>query len=625
MLRFVSQGSSPRWLIWRWAGWFSLLNGLLAALIALRFLPYVSSNGFEAKAYMALSLPAHFTALAALPLVVIWPLALLIGRRWFIMPVAFAMALAGQLLLLIDTEVFAQYRFHLSSFIFDLLVHAGSEIFAFGWETWLTAVVVIIMTIGVELCLVWLSLLMVRRSRYGLGWGVAAIAVIAQLGMHTWHAYADAAYDRHVTALDRALPLYYPATAKRFFARHGLIDLQKMRDARNDAALTQSFTHGELDYPRTSLQCSPPQGAQRPNVLFLTIDAWRADTMNPEATPSIARFAQRDDVMRFEHHLSGGNSTKAGIFSLFYGLPVTYWEAFSAAQHPPVLIDQLQKDGYAIEALGSATLTSPAFDRTVFSTVDHLRTETPGNEPWQRDARITHDFLDYLDQRDSSTPFFGFLFFDAVHGYSVPPDFPHPFQPYWNEVDHLKLGPNFDPTPFYNRYKTAALYVDGLVGQIIDRLKAKGMLDNTIIVITSDHGEEFNDNGRNFWGHGSNYTDAQVHVPLLIHWPGRPGGTVTRTTSHMDIAPSFMQALFHCQAPAQDYSIGYSLFSQRKHPWLLIGSYLDYAVRSQGHIIEAYPTGDYDVFDEHNRPVADFHLNPHISADIIQVMSRFYR
>lgn len=616
--------SSPRRELWRWAGWFALSNGLLATLIALRFVPYVNADGLETKAFMTLALPAHFTSLAALMLLVVWPLTLILGRRWLIVPLAFAIALVGQLLLLIDTEVFAQYRFHLSGFIFDLLIHAGSEIFAFGWETWLIAAAVVAVTSAVELGLVWLCLRLARRKHHGVGWGLAALVVVAQFGVHGWHAYADARYDRDVTALDHALPFYYPATAKRFFARHGLIDLQAMRNARSDQAVARAIVGGALDYPRGDLQCAPAQQAQ-PNLLFVTIDAWRADTMNQETTPHIARFAQRPDVMRFTHHISGGNSTKAGIFSLFYGLPVTYWEAFSAAQHPPVLIEQLQRNGYDIEALGSATLASPAFDRTVFSSVERLRTETPGAEPWQRDARITRDFLDYLDHHDSRQPFFGFLFFDAAHGYSVPPGFPHPFKPYWDEVDHLKLGPGFDPTPFYNRYRTAARYVDGLIGQVIDRLEARGMLDNTVIVITSDHGEEFNDNGLNFWGHGSNYTDAQTHVPFLLYWPGRVGGTITRTTSHMDVAPTLMQSLLNCQALPQAYAIGQSLFSAQEHRWLLIGSYLDYAVRSRGHIFEAYPAGDYDVFDEHNRPAKDFHLAPDVAAQIIQAMSRYYR
>jgi hypothetical protein len=55
-----------------------------------------------------------------------------------------------------------------------------------------------------------------------------------------------------------------------------------------------------------------------------------------------------------------------------------------------------------------------------------------------------------------------------------------------------------DPTPFFNLYKNSAYYVDSLVGRIIDDLKRNGRLNNTMVIITGDHGQEFNDNKKNY-------------------------------------------------------------------------------------------------------------------------------
>ncbi|OHV11258.1 hypothetical protein BH688_07395 [Kushneria phosphatilytica] len=614
--------------LWRWSNWFVFFNGVLASLIALRLLGWADPQDESDRLWMALALPAHFLSLSALALLVLWPLLLILPRPVLIRSLAILLATFAQLALLIDTEIFDQYRFHLSGFIFDLLLHAGGEIFSFSLLTWLIAVLCVIGLLVIMMGFSALCERLATRGASGVGWVLAVISIMLLPLVHGWHAWADAHYNRGITSLDRVLPLFYPATAKRFFADHGWVDLQQQRNHRPTELRVHHDRRQALDYPTQPLQCNRPE--HRPNVLIIGIDAWRADTLNPRATPHIADFARGEHILRFHHHLSGGNSTKAGLFSLFYGLPSTYWDAFASSQRAPVMMRQFQREGYDMKILGSATLTSPAFDRTAFSSVQGLRTTTPGDTPWQRDARITRDFLHYLAHRPDKVngqpqPFFGFLFYDAVHGYSVPPDFPHPFQPYWQEVQHLELGPDFNPTPFYNRYQTAALYDDRLIGQILARLKQQGLLDHTIVIFTSDHGEEFNDNHRNFWGHGSNYTDAQTHVPLVIHWPGEDSMTIDRTTSHMDIVPTLMQQVLGCHGPASAYGIGQSLFNEDHRRWWLIGSYMDYAVRTRHHILEAYPGGNYQTFNLHNRPVDDFQLDHRTALQVIRAMSRFYQ
>ncbi|MEL0625273.1 sulfatase-like hydrolase/transferase, partial [Marinomonas arenicola] len=87
-----------------------------------------------------------------------------------------------------------------------------------------------------------------------------------------------------------------------------------------------------------------------------------------------------------------------------------------------------------------------------------------------------------------------------------------PFQPD-EDMDYLTLTKNTDPTPYHNRYRTAVYQDDMLVGKVMDDLKKRGLLDNTIVGFTGDHGQEFNDNKHNIWGHSSNFTAAETHVP----------------------------------------------------------------------------------------------------------------
>jgi membrane-anchored protein YejM (alkaline phosphatase superfamily) len=174
------------------------------------------------------------------------------------------------------------------------------------------------------------------------------------------------------------------------------------------------------------------------------------------------------------------------------------------------------------------------------------------------------------------------------------------------------------------RYLNGAHYVDSLVGRVLDDLKRRKLLDRTIIIVTSDHGMEFNDNGLGFMGHATAFSELQLHTPLLVHWPARPKGRVTHRTSHNDLAPTLVSGLFGCTNPPSDYSSGHSLFSDAQWDWLIAVSHNDYALVEPDRVTIAYPGGT-EIRDQSYRLVQ----NPKLSWDdlraAMQEMSRFYR
>jgi hypothetical protein len=167
--------------------------------------------------------------------------------------------------------------------------------------------------------------------------------------------------------------------------------------------------------------------------------------------------------------------------------------------------------------------------------------------------------------------------------------------------------------------------VDGLIEQVTDQLKQQGLYDKTLILITSDHGEEFNDNGLNFWGHGSNYTKYQVQVPLLIHWPGRDSQAYPQRTSHMDLSPTLLTEVLGCSNDPKEYSIGRSLFDRSPRPWIYAGSYYNYGILMPDSILETYPTGNFELLDNQNRPLPENKLDTATSLAVLESLSRFYR
>nr|WP_199246852.1 DUF3413 domain-containing protein [Vibrio mimicus] len=593
-----------------------ILNTILLSVLGLPYLKWMEVSAGNTTAYTYLlttqfgwfGLFAFAITLSALALV--WlPSRLLHGA-------VFLVSWIVSILLLVDIEVYQQYRFHLSGFVWDLLLHGGEQVISVSWYT-LVMASLIVMIVGLAQWLVMKLAHHVQRSRLiGMSCGLWLMALLSSQMIHAWK---DATYDSEIPSYSYHWPLYYPLTAKRFFDQLGVVDAQAARSQQVDF---HAPTSSALNYPLRPLRIEPP--AQRPNILVIGIDAWRFDDANREITPNIANFGQ--SATRFTHHLSGGNSTQAGLFSLFYGLPATYWEEFQSSQTRPQLMQALADLNYQFAIYSSAPLNSPPFDRTIFSKIPQLRTVTPGETPPQRDERITEDFLSFLNQRDRQQPYFGFLFYDSAHAADFPSTMTPPFTPYWERVDHIKLNNSFDPEPYRNRYRNAVYYADSLIGKVLNELKARNELSNTIVIITSDHGEEFNDNQQNYWGHGSNYSMAQIHVPLYIYIPEKEGTVLTHKTTHLDVAPMLMQEVLGVQNPMNEFALGYPLWQESpQREWTIIGSYFNYALVSDKEMLVSYPSGRVEALSADLMPEKERQISSQQIMQALQEMRQFLR
>jgi membrane-anchored protein YejM (alkaline phosphatase superfamily) len=610
-----SLGSSPvpvrlsnaQWL-WR----FCIAVMPLVWLVGLRYLPWISIEGNLAPFYLLLLYIGH---LSLFPILLLLPLLLFVHLPDNLFRLLGAGVITVLLtLLLVDTLVYDLYRFHINSFVLEMVFLSGTDTFELSADTYLIGAGALVAVLVAVSLMVWLA----RYLSAFAGKVVITAVLVCLVGAHGIHAWSDANYDTRITGITRHIPLYFGTTSKRFFVANGLVDPQKARGT----DLTLRTGSSNLRYPLEPMVCSVPE--QPLNVLIILVDALRADTVTPKWMPNIARFRER--ASDFGNHFSGGNSTLAGVFSMFYGLPSNYWDAFYGAQHPPVMMQRVMEMGYQPLILSSATLVSPAFDRTVFAGVPDIRLRTPGKTMWEKDQLITDDWLAFTAARnESDAPFFGFIFYSAVHAYGPPDDYPR-FEPYWEEVNHLQLSNSFDPEPYLNVYRTAAHYVDSQVGRVLADLQQRGLLDNTVVMISSDHGEEFNDNGLDYWGHGSNFSDVQLHVPMILHWPQRERQQVSYRTTHHDVPATFLREAFGCAATAaEQYSVGHSLFEAVPRDLLIAGSYANYAAVLDQHIVVSYPGGGHDVLDKKLNKAPESVLQPEISRRILTQLSRFYR
>jgi membrane-anchored protein YejM (alkaline phosphatase superfamily) len=448
---------------------------------------------------------------------------------------------------------------------------------------------------------------------------IASLWAVAFLAAQSWHVWADASYDVRVTAQTHFYPFYHPRTAKRL-----LRDLDVIDTARPRAHAWRALNAAErpLLYPPSHLQCVPH--TEPPNILLVIVDAWRADQLNERTTPSLHAYARDSTV--FSHHISASNTTRFGIFSIFYGLTGNDWFPILRTQTPPVLMQEIAAQGYELAIFASAPLVQPEFDRTVFSGVAGLRLRTPGELPHERDRRITSDMIDYLDRRTAgSRPFFGFLWYNSAHAFDFPLDRVEPFQPSSRAIDYVALSRHTDPTPYFNRYRNALHFIDAEVAQVLAALEKSGELERTIVLITGDHGQEFNDTGKNYWGHNSNFSPYQVRVPLIARWRGWPSGTIHYMTSHYDLSTTLLTEALGCITPPHVYGHGVPLMQATPRPQFVpVFDYDQMGVFEADRITLVSRFGGAEVFSHEYDPL-EVAPDPEVMAQVSRQLVRFSR
>ena len=323
---------------------------------------------FGVRCYEALALVSSVAVLALLPGL----LFLVIHRcglrwwagRWRIAAALQAFAGTSFLgILYTDTIVYRLLRYHFNGAILNVALTPGSEdAVHLGWSVW--SIVLIYFVGGTILqygiwraCLAWVE----RREHAGLGIPVLLkprvvflVFLLPIIGIEkSVYAAADLQQDRTLLYASKPLPLYPRVRLGRILDPEGerLPQLQVLPvDCR-------------LNYPLVPPEI-PPDGP-RPNLFLVVIDSWRADALTQELTPNLMRFAEGARV--FEDHVSAGNGTRYGLFSMLYGLHGSYWFPVLEEGRTPVLIDTLAELGYDLRVFSSASMNFPEFLKTAWS------------------------------------------------------------------------------------------------------------------------------------------------------------------------------------------------------------------------------------------------------------------
>ena len=481
-----------------------------------------------------------------------------------------------------------------------------------------TALAVLVAIVALEILLLRVARRIWRRAL--LNAGLAAVCVICLVVTQVIHVAAYEANDRRFTWLTPQLPFYFPLTSHKNWLKFG-----NHFSMIGELAAEEPGNSGEsFQYPIRAIGCAADLERPRKNVLVIMLESWRADAMNSTVTPNMDAFTS--EASYFVNHFSSGNSTRSGVFPLFYGIHPTYWTAIKANNvriHNPVLIDALEENGYALGIFADSHFKRHKIKDAVFRDI-YVEESFKGATSDARDQDMTERMFDFMSkQHAANTPFFSYAFYKSTH---YPYDYPADaavFQP-TRELSAIRANANDDPTPALNDYRNAVHYVDRLFGDLLARMRAAGMLENTIIVITGDHGETFNDTRDNSWMHGGNFTRFLTQVPLIIYEPSKATRRVNTVTSEVDIAPTILQEGLQCGWNTADYSNGVNLFGTlpERRP-IIVASYVDRALILNNEVLVSGPmyVERYDL-DGKKTPAST--PDARMMRQAVEEMTRFY-
>jgi arylsulfatase A-like enzyme len=346
----------------------------------------------------------------------------------------------------------------------------------------------------------------------------------------------------------------------------------------------------EWSRERRALAGLPDAPTDAPNVLLIILDTVRAQNLSlygyeRATTPNLEEFGRTGVV--FDRAIATAPWTLPSHASILTGryphMHSASWERPLDDLHP-TLAEVLRDRGYRTGGFVANRLfaskrsgldrgfaryedqvESPWAAVTTWwlsgDVVQWVRGRLGRHDPWWRTnaEKINERFLDWLS-RDEPQPFFAFLNYMEAHEPYLPPEpfdlhFSGTRSLYWTEF-------NRDYTPgelrqLVDSYDNSLYYLDTQLGRLFAELRARGVLDNTLVVLTSDHGEEFGEHGPNLVSHARTLYAPGVHVPLIVSFPGRipVGERVTESVSLRDIPATVMDLLGSSSSPFPGYSL----------------------------------------------------------------------
>ena len=352
---------------------------------------------------------------------------------------------------------------------------------------------------------------------------------------------------------------------------------------------------------------------KKPNVVFISIDALRADAVHciiPKYTITPCMDALAHDGAVFTNHYVVANWTRpstiamlASVYGSSTGVNIYYFQVsqqekkyFYTQSNVMPLPVMFSAQGYITRSIGNNAFILDHSGIGVDLGFDDM---SEYQRQWEDTMDIADEVIQWLT-KNRDKPFFLFINFNAPHNAYIPPA--QYLEPLRTSIKGVH--------PWFRRYLGEVAYTDDYIGRIVSTLKTLHLYDNTIIVITSDHGEVFNEahsqspytEKKSIFTHGQTLFDEELHVPLIIK-PVK--GTfkvpvkVTHQVRNIDIAPTV------CELTG--FSIPDSHQGKSLMPLIMGSEHADRPVYTEGRLMYGVRIDNYKYIEK----FYGFGIKPH--------------
>ena len=307
-----------------------------------------------------------------------------------------------------------------------------------------------------------------------------------------------------------------------------------------------------------AVSCSDGGGGgldKRPNVLLIVVDTLRKDHLecygyHRSTSPNIDRLAQA--AMRYDNAIAQAPWTTPSLGSLFtslYPSVIGIVDDLARLDDELILLSEvLQSNGYTTAAAVSHTYCSSRWNFSqgfdffeegqIFSQIS-----SPG---------VTRYALNFLKAHKEESFFLFLHYFDPHDAYLIHPGLEFSSDQRYEGPVRGRLNAKMlsglpselrpeDIDEIIRHYDSEIAFTDRYVGRVLDRLRLLEIFDDTLIIFTADHGEEFKDHGG--LRHAYTLYEEVINVPLIIKYPGHGAGVVKDTVALLDLYPTVLDVV----------------------------------------------------------------------------------
>ncbi|MFC1709270.1 sulfatase [Candidatus Omnitrophota bacterium] len=297
-----------------------------------------------------------------------------------------------------------------------------------------------------------------------------------------------------------------------------------------------------------------------PNIIFIQLETLRPDRLNcygysEDTSPNITQLAQ--DGILFKNAISPSSWTFPAVTSMLTGFSPSSLgighKAMKIDGKVFLMAEMLMQEGYRTHGITYSSYISPEYGFLQgFDDFEHHHVE--GNTISSPD--ITRGAISFL-KKNKNRKFFLYLFYHDPHlNYIMHEEFNYYSDYSGKLISGEPIGERFtgdepnentsilssdDMNFLLSCYDSEISFTDKHIGMVLDELKRLGLYEDALIIITADHGEEFNEKGR--LGHSYSVYQTLIHVPLIIKAPNGKSAQIDTYVSTMDLMPSLLYFL----------------------------------------------------------------------------------